>query len=221
MSARRIELMCVVVACCSGVALAVSLDEALGRLKTYKFGQDDEVINTIREATVGSFNDPATRKKLAAGLAAVLESDATGDAKHSACRQLALIGTEEQVPALAKLLTDAQLSQMARYALARIPGASVDNALIAALPRTEGANQLGIINTLGNRRCGAAVAPLMELLDSKQQDVAAEAARALGRIGTSSVAQALEKCLNRKGGTACEMMADACLECADRLRVEG
>jgi HEAT repeat protein len=221
MSARRIALVCVVVVGCAGMARAMSVDEAVGRLKTYRLGQDDEVINTIREAAVGSFDDPATRKKLAAGLAAVLGSNATNDAKHFACRQLALIGTEEQVPALAKLLTDPQLSQMARYALARIPGASVDDALLDALRRTEGANQLGIINTLGNRRCVAAVTPLLELLESKQKDVVAEAARALGRIGTSSAAQAVEKCLNRTGGMDCAVMAPACLECADRLAAEG
>jgi HEAT repeat protein len=221
MSARRVGFMCVAVACCSGAALALSLDESLARLKTYQFGQEDEAIRTIREAAVSSFNEMATRQELAAGLAAVLESDATRDAKHFACRQLALIGSEEQVPMLAKLLTDRQLSQMARYALARIPGESVDGALIEALGRTKGANQLGIINTLGNRRSAAALRPLMELLVADSPEVATEAARALGRIGTSAAAQALEKALNdNKARADRQVIADACLGGADRLLAE-
>ncbi len=70
MSALRVRLMCAVaVICCSaGSVLAMSLEEALGRLKTYRFGRENEAVKTIQEAAVGSFNDPATRRKLLAGL---------------------------------------------------------------------------------------------------------------------------------------------------------
>lgn len=195
----------------------MTVDEALGRLKTYKFGQENEAINTLRDAATGSFNDPAGRQRLAAGLAAILESDGTSDAKHFACRQLALIGTKEQVPALAKLLADQELSQMARYALARIPGEAVDRALLDALNKTDGANKLGIINTLGNRRSNAAVEPLTKVLTADQGEVASEAAKALGRIGTPAAAQALEGAL--KGPNS--GIVDAYLDCAEALRVAG
>jgi len=218
MSTLRVALIFVVaVVCCSGTTLAMTVDEALGRLKTYKFGQENEAINTIRDAATGSFNDLAARQKLAAGLAAILESDATNDAKHFACRQLALIGTKEQVPALAKLLADRELSQMARYALARIPGEAVDRALVDALDKTNGANKLGIINTLGNRRCNAAVEPLTRLLTADQGEVVSEAAKALGRIGTPAAAQALEGKL-KSGNSG---IVDAYLDCADVLRAAG
>jgi len=218
MSILRVAVVCAVTAiCCSGAAFAMTVDEALNRLKTYKFGQENEAINTIRDAATGSFNDPAARQKLAAGLAAILASDATNDAKHFACRQLAVIGTKEQVPALAKLLTDQELSQMARYALARIPGEAVDRALLDALNKTGGANKLGIINTLGNRRSNAAVEPLTKLLSGDQGEAASEAARALGRIGTPAAAQALEGTL--KGGNS--GIIDAYLDCAEALRVAG
>jgi len=199
----------------------MSLDEALGRLKTYKLGQENEAINTIRDAAVSSFGDTEARRKLAAALAVILESDATADAKHFACRQLTLIATGEQVPALAKLLTDRELSQMARYALARIPGEAVDRALIDALGRTDGANKLGIVNTLGNRRTAGAVEPLVGLLQAQQKDVAVEAAKALGRMGTPVAAQALEKALKNFDGASRDIVADACLTCADRLLADG
>ncbi len=222
MGALRVRLVCVVaVVCCfaSGV-LAMSVEEALGRLKTYRFGQENEAVNTVREAAVLSFTDPATRQKLLAGLTAILESDAPNDAKHFACRQLALIGTEQQAPALAKLLADRELSQIARYALARIPGEVADRALIDALGRTDGANRLGVIGTLGNRRCAAATEPLTRLLRAESPEVASEAARALGRIGTPAAAKALEQAL-AAGGECRTVVADAYLECADRLLAAG
>ena len=199
----------------------MSVDEALGRLKIYKFGQENEAINTIRDAAVGSFGDTATRSKLAAGLAAILESEAATDAKHFACRQLAPIGTQEQVPALAKLLTDKDIAQMARYALARIPGEAADRALIGASGPDGGADKLGIINTLGNRRTAGAVEPLTGLLQAEAKDIAVEAAKALGRIGTPAAAHALETALKGFDGANRDIVADACLACADRLRADG
>ena len=218
MSDVRVVLICAVTAVCgTGSVFAMTVDEALGRLKAYKFGQENEAINTIRDAATGSFSDSASRQKLAEGLATVLGSPATNDAKHFACRQLALIGGDAQVPALATLLTDREMSQMARYALARIPGEAVDRALIDALNRMEGANKLGIINTLGNRRINAAVEPLTKLLGDSHAETASEAARALGRIGTPAAAQALEAALKDRN----TRMVDAYLDCADAMRAAG
>ncbi len=216
MSALRVRWICVIaVVCCSGVAFAMSVDEAMGRLKAYKFGQEDEAIHTLREASIASFNDSATRQTLLAGFTDVLESDAANDAKQFACRQLALIGTEQQVPALAKLLVDPELSQIARHALARIPGEAVDRALIDALGRTDGDNKLGIVNTLGNRRVAGAIEPLAALLRSDRKEVAAEAARALGRIGKPAAGKSLGEAL--AGGENRVVIADAYLECANVL----
>src|SRR5215217_627057 len=59
-------------------------------------------------------------------LVAVLQSNAARKEKVDACRQLAVIGTKDSVLALGALLPDDDLSHMARYALERIPDASVD-----------------------------------------------------------------------------------------------
>jgi len=202
-------------------ATAMTVDEALTKLKTYRFGQMDDVLNTITESALQSVNDPNLRVPLAEGLGRVLESEAPYDAKFFASRQLALVGTEQQVPTLAKLLTDEEMSQMARYALARIPGEAADRALLDALEPTKGRNQLGIINTLGNRRCRGAVEPLIELLKHGPRPVATEAARALGRIGTAPAADALSRALARRSRADRDTVADAYLTCAARLRAEG
>jgi HEAT repeat protein len=195
----------------------MSVDEALDELVDYRHGDNNEVVQVLSDAAVASFDDPDSRRALAAGLAGVLETKASYDAKQFACRQLALIGTEAHVPALGRLLADEKLSQMARYALARIPGEAADCALIDALRRTDGRNRLGVINTLGRRRCSAAIDRLADLADTGSADVTAEVARALARIGTPAAAEVLEGAL----ADADDDIADAYLECADRLHAEG
>jgi len=217
-----------ILACCVVAALllasptgALTVPEAMAKLKVYHFGQMDDVLNAITDWRLQSINDPNLRAELATGLGQVLESKAPYDAKQFACRQLALIGTEPQVAILGSLLTDEDVSQMARYALARVPGQAADRALLAALDQTEGPNQLGIINTLGSRRCEEAVAPLVELLRHRRAPVATEAARALGRIGTSDAAEALSRALASRSRADRDTVADAYLNCAARLRAAG
>src|SRR3954468_15554236 len=50
--------------------------------------------------------------------------------KAIACKQLAIVGTKECVPELAKLLSDKDLSSWARIALEAIPNESADQALV-------------------------------------------------------------------------------------------
>ena len=214
--------------CCGSVLLmsvgsvaALTPDEATAKLKIYRFGQMDDVLNAIADLGRQAADDPNLQAELAAGLGEVLASDAAYDAKQFACRQLALIGTEQQVPVLAKMLVDEETSQMARYALIHIPGEAVDRALLAALDKTEGRNQLGVINTLGRRRYVAAVEPLAELVRYEPAEVATEAARALGRIGTAEAAEVLSRALASRSEADRDTVADAYLVCAAHLLAAG
>ena len=54
-------------------------------------------------------------------LIAVLESDAPSAEKALVCKQLAIYGGQQAVPALAKLLTDKELASWSRIALEVIP----------------------------------------------------------------------------------------------------
>ena len=99
------------------------------------------------------------------------------DGKRIACRQLSLIGSEAQLPQLAPLLTDATLSDSARYALERIPGEAVNRALIRALSATSGTIRIGIINSLGVRGAPSA-RPELRALRNDRDPATAEAARA-------------------------------------------
>lgn len=154
-----------------------------------------------------------------AELLAVLRSESTREQKSAACRHLARVGTKEAVPVLAALLGDEEMSHMARYALETIPDPSADEALRDALGKVPARQRLGVIGSLGVRRDAKAVAPLAELL--KQADTAGAAARALGNIGTSDAAKALQDAL--PGASAADRLAicEGLFRCAEKLAAEG
>ncbi|HUT45481.1 MAG TPA: HEAT repeat domain-containing protein, partial [Sedimentisphaerales bacterium] len=200
----------------SNLAEAMTVDEALANLRNYKFGQDSETLNTIRNAATQSFDNPSVRAHLADGLAKILESDAAYDAKQFACRQLTLIGSERHIPALARHLADEKMSHIALYALIHIPGSQVDKALLEALENATGRARTGIITALGERGTDSAVDKLTELLGSTDMDTASESARALGRIATDKAAASLEKAFAGQTGADQIVAADAFLACADK-----
>src|SRR5262245_20305691 len=68
-------------------------------------------------------------------LLAVLQSDAPPQEKAISCKQLAIYGSKDAVPALAPLLADQDLASWARIALEAIPGPEADEALRTAVPK--------------------------------------------------------------------------------------
>jgi HEAT repeat protein len=207
----------------SGSANAITIDEAIEKLKTHKFGQNSEVLNFLYESAVRSHSDRALREKLNKGLVSVLESDAGYDAKQFACRQLALTATDEHIPVLGRHLTDDKMSHMALYVLTHIDSPEVDKALLAALDKATGPAELGIINMLGNRQCSAAIKPLGKLMVSADEGIAIEAIKALGRIGTKAAHSQLALYNGLKEPSEHEALAleYARLDCADGLLAHG
>ncbi len=162
---------------------SADFEAALAKLPAYEYGQRREPLAAVSEYVRRALAVPAELKKIEARLADLLRSQATGAAKDFVCRELSLIGTEVSVPALAALLPDPATSDMARYALERIPAASAGEALRAALPKTTGKVQIGVINSLGARRDRQAVPALQRLLGAGDAEAASAAITALARIG--------------------------------------
>ncbi|HUT93741.1 MAG TPA: HEAT repeat domain-containing protein [Thermoguttaceae bacterium] len=150
-------------------------------------------------------------------LIAVLESEAGPKEKADACRELAVVGTKEAVPALAALLGDEKLSHMARYGLETIPDPAVDDALRGALGKLEGRPLVGAIASIGVRRDAKAAAPLAKLLRHSDADVAGAAARALGRIATPEAVEAVKEALEKAPEELRPAVADGCLGAAEAL----
>jgi len=140
--------------------------------------------------------------------------------KAKACQRLAVVGTEEAIPALVALLPDEQLNLYGRFALEAIPGPAVDSALREAAKTLQGRPLVGVVGSLGQRRDAQAVGLLVGLLPNSDAAVASAAAGALGRIGTSEAARALRQALAGESPVK-TCLGDAGLACADSMAAAG
>ena len=203
-----------------------SLAMALKALAKYQYGQSRKPLSEIVEHITSLQGSPKRMKRLEKHLVEMLESGTTPAGRQFICRQLSIIGTEQSVPTLAAMLTEKATSEiepsdMARYALERIPGEAVNNALRDALAKTSGKVKIGIINSLGQRRDVGSVAALSGLIYDSDKEVAAAAVSALGKTAGPDATAALAKATDRTTGNLRLLVLDAYLECADDLKKRG
>lgn len=198
-------------------ATARAAEEDFPGLRTYAYGQDRRILTTIEKQVRSSLSDASARALWEGKLVAVLESEATFDAKQFVCRQLRLVGSAKSVPALAKLLADPRLSGMARYALESNPDPAAAQALRDALKTTRGELLIGVINSVGQRRDRAAVPGLKAWLTFKDEQISGAAAAALGKIGGKDAMGALRMIARNPD----PRLLDATLTGADSLVAEG
>lgn len=172
---------------------------------------------------------------------------ATRDARDWAARQLRQAGSERSIPALARLLADDGLHTAARLALQSIPGASVDAALLEALPGLAGDLKAGALLTIGARAAArataraaarassrpaamrvpsgaeqedrAAVSAIAPLASDPDETIAEAAIHALGRIGGDGTLRALRSARVPDGLR--RHRDGAILICAERMAEEG
>ena len=220
-----------------------ALDSALEALKTFDWSSEDNALGDsekaeakpkergrartgvhglggIEKAIPATHGNAEARKDLETRLAAVLGTGASRAAKDYVCRKLMIVGTAASVPALAALVTDKELSHIARVALERIPAPEAGKALRDALDATRGAQKAGVIGSLGARRDTECIAALATLVADTDPAIASAAATALGDIGTPEAAQALAGA--KPASDAVKAKAnDGCLACAERLLAAG
>lgn len=154
-------------------------------------------------------------------LLAVLRSDAPAGEKAITCKKLAVYGSSESVPDLAKLLPDPQLSSWARIALEAIPGKEADAALRKGSESLEGLLLIGTINSIGVRRDADAVELLTGRLKDKDEEVASAAAVALGHIGNGAATKSLRAALASGPAKVRSAVAEGCVLCAEKRYNEG
>ncbi len=204
----------------SAPAASNAFGELLGKIKTYDFNKSRTDLVKISDMIRDASGKPEM-KAMEKQLDEFLKSDASYAAKDFVCRELSVAGTEVSVPALASMLTDEKVSDIARYALERIPGAAVDDALRKALSKANGNAKIGIINTLGVRGDKKAVESLAKLTNDANETVAVAAVAALGRIDDKSATDAVAKAKDKGAGAVKTAAIDAYLRCADRLAAKG
>jgi HEAT repeat protein/type 1 glutamine amidotransferase len=197
------------------------VDELLAKIIAYDFGQSRADLIKLEGIVRQSQDSPRLLEQIENHFLKFLRSDATLAGKQFICRQLSIIGTEQSVPTLAEMLTNPDTSDMARYALQRIPVSAVDDALRNALAKTAGKIKVGIINSLGDRRDKAAVMPLSKLLSGTDKEIAQAAAASLGKIADPNAAAELGSALKQASADMHPALADAYLTCAYNLAASG
>ncbi len=199
---------------------SMSADQAFEQLAGYDYGQDDEALRVLELHVVRYAKDAAHKAQVAQRLASILsKSDTSKAARIFICKQLVVVGTEAQVPILAKMLEDPDTAEIARYTLDAIRGEASLVALRGAVGRLKGAPLVGVINSLGIRRDEKSVDAVIRLLGDSDPQIVAAAAEALGKIGTTEAATAL---MNTKAPNAARTaLHNAQLQCAERLTAAG
>jgi type 1 glutamine amidotransferase len=197
------------------------MEQQLAKVKTYDFGDSRLPLTELSDEIRKAYGKPAELKKYEAALDDVLKSDAKYAGKQYACRELSIIGTEQSVPVLAAMLTNQDYSDMARYALERIPGEAPNKALCEALTKAEGKARIGIVNSLGERGCKPAAAEIAKLVDNSDKLLAGAAVSALGKIGGPDALKGLDKALASAPDNQKVPVYDALLRIADKMVVDG
>lgn len=161
-----------------------------------------------------AYTDPAQ-------MIAILTSTAPMAERQEACRLLAVMGDRTAIPVLAQFLADDALAYLARNALEGMPEAAVDSVFREALATLSGPLRVGLINSIGVRRDAKAVRLLVPCLRDPDPAVAAAAAAALGRIGTTRAVAALERALEGASERLRPALWEGCLDAATRLAAAG
>lgn len=176
-----------------GAGSADEIAAALAPLRTYDYGQSRAVPDALDRLVRESHGQPVPRAQLESALVTLLEADLSLAAQQEICRRLAIIGTDQSVPALARMLAhkDGRVAEAACYALAGNPSPAATAALRHALTRANGAGLVAVINLLGNRRDSRSDQDLAALARGREGEIADPAIGALGKIATDSAVQTL------------------------------
>lgn len=197
-----------------------SLASILKDLQTYNTSDVGPAMRL--HAYVFAHKDNAgARKETEAALLKFVQGAPAPAGLMAACRSLGLIGGPDAVPVLAALALKPETTDAARYALERIPGNDADQALLGALDKATVEVRRGIVFSLGARRCVPAVPALAGLAAGKDTMIAADAIKALGRIGGPEAVKALGAALGKATAPLKSDIASALLASAESAAAAG
>jgi HEAT repeat protein len=195
-----------------------SLQKSLGVVLTALLASLLAVSSARPAAAADSQSSAAAKER---ELIRVLESNVPPAEKAIPCKELAIYGTKDAIPALAPLLADPQLASWARIALEAIPDPAADDALRDAMGKVQGRLLVGVINSIAVRRDSKAVSGLVKKLKDAEPEVASAAAVALGRIGGAEAAKTLKESLANAPAAVRPAVAEGCILCAEKLLSQG
>lgn len=182
------------------VASALAAAAATPALSQLTYSGDQQPFETLDRDITAAGADAGKLADLEQRLLAALRaSDATFAGRQAAAQRLGLVlaqgpakaGADAYKP-LGAMLVDDRDTDLARLALEPAPGAVIDGLFLAALGKSAGRTQLGLIDSIARRRIEAAVPALTALLQNPDTPVAGAAARALGAIASDAAVAALQ-----------------------------
>jgi type 1 glutamine amidotransferase/HEAT repeat protein len=198
-----------------------SLRASLGQIARYEAGQGRQPMMRFEEIVRRAGNDAGVRATIEQAMLATLQGAITDEGRRFLCTRLAEFGTESSVPVLAALLKNPGTFDMAKYALAAIPGAASEKVLLDALDNAAGEQLVALANTMGSRHIGGAVPRLQALLTSPDQGVATIAAASLGEIGTVQALEALKGARTTPSVAMQQAVLEATAVAAGKLATQG
>ncbi len=205
-------------ALCLAAALpAAELGPVVAEAAKYQSGGPVEPLRALEQALRDSAGDAAARAEVEAALIRLLAPTSTQEARRFACTQLAVIGSDKALPALAGMLTGEDTVGMACLALGSYPSPKANQALREALAKAAGPARVQIVVTLGDRRDGDAVKSLTPLTRSPDDALAQAAIGALGKISSPAALAELAGLRDKGDPVLARAAAAALLVSADLL----
>ncbi len=194
---------------------------AFGGLAKLDYSGNQGPVVLLQGAVTEAGQDPAKLAALEAALESILEQPGcTYAGRQAVCENLGRLyaisfarGAHPIPPVLVTMLSESTDVDLARSALERAPGASVDAVFLAGLAQAEGRVRVSLVQSLGNRRAASAVPALSALLNDPDTAASAAAAKALGQIASQEAADALAKAAD----PAAPAVVEARICCAARL----
>jgi HEAT repeat protein/type 1 glutamine amidotransferase len=194
-----------------------SLEAILKELEAFEYSKNEELLYRLREYILNHRNSEEARADSEEKLSGFLSMSKNSGAKLAVCRQLRLIGSDKSVRILKQMLLQDEATDMARYALEKIPGPAADQALADSLNAAADDIKLGIISSLGARKTQEAVEALASLLNDQNEAIASATAVSLGKIGGREAAGFLAEAFAKDQESLKTEMAFALLRCAEEF----
>lgn len=188
----------------------------------YESGQSAEALQALEQTFRDAAGNPGLRPALESALIGILNaSGATFEARRFACQQLAAVGTEAALPALASLLQNDETAGIACLALGAQRSPKVAGVLRAALPAAPCQARLQIISALGNQGDPQAVPALSGLVRDPDAALAGTAILALGKIGGAEAGATLAALRKERPPAVVAAIAEASIRFAEQMAEAG
>ena len=170
---------------------------------------------------VSQMKEDHHRRAFALAVAEQLENDIPKVVQGYLVQELQMVGGQEVISTLGKLLHDEQLYEPAALALAAIGGADAAQQLRSALPRAKGKCRLTILQNLGVLRDAKSIKLLREAISDEEQEIRLMAVWALANIADAGSVELLLQVADAEDTYSRIKATHACLILAENLLARG